>query len=362
MIRCLEKFGAIVPYNPHADGRLFEPEYLKAVLQDMLNEAGVKLLVHTQFINVIREGKIATSVIIANKTGLCQINCKQLIDASGDADVVARGHWPFVKGGPILSVEGGEIKSKEPLAQLPMSMYFMMLNTHKKVKPYLPSGYPQWQRDEDLPMITIYGSENAIFVKMKVIGFDATDGESISEAECTAHRQLMAVVYYLQTKGLCGEQYHTFKLAFSSPHIGIREGRRIVGLYTLTKDDLMQGCKFEDAIAVGSYHIDYHWPTVLQRAGTGITDMCPPYHIPFRALRPVESDNLLAVGRCISGDQLAMSSYRVMTTCAQTGYAGGTAAAIAVKNESSLNDLNISELKEALIGNGLKLDTDLYRG
>jgi predicted neuraminidase len=361
MIDRLRQYAAIADYRPNHDGRLFDIEMLKFVLQEMLSEAGVRLLLHTQLVDVERHDEEVAALIVFNKSDLQRLVCRQVIDATGDADVVARGCWPFEKGGPVFLPTGElHISPEAGHLQLPMSLYFTLVKTGQPATPVLPEGSPTYEADDDLPMITVHHHENLIVVKMKVIGHDATDGESLSSAEQAARRQMMAVIYHLQTRGYKDRRYPDFKLAWVAPHIGIREGRRIIAQYRLTADDVLNGRHFGDAVAVGSYHVDYHWPTVVQRAGTGLTTQSPPYQIPLRAMRPAGSKNLLVPGRSMSGEQMAMSSFRVMGTCAQTGFAAGTAAALAVQHDQSLDEVPIQRIQSRLRADGVRLDLAPY--
>ena len=361
MLERLRQFGGIAPYRPNDDGRKFNTEFLKFVLQEMLREAGIRLLLHTSLVDVEREGDAVTALIIYNKSGLQRISCKMAVDASGDADVVARGGWPTEKGGPVfMPGDEPQLDKAAGCLQLPMSLYFTLVEEAAPVTPFLPDGAPTFNGDDDLPMLTLHDHNHLIVAKMKVVGHDATDGESLSAAEQDGRRQMMGVIYHLQTQGYRGRVYRNFRLAWVAPHIGIREGRRILAQYRLTADDVMSGRHFNDAVAVGSYHVDYHWPTVVQRAGTGLTSQNPPYQIPLRALRPIGSDNLLVPGRSLSGEQMAMSSFRVMGTCAQSGFAAGTAAAVAALRDQPVGDVPITAIQDRLRAGGVRLDLAPY--
>ena len=360
MLRRLDAGGGIDGYRPNADGRAFDCESLKFVLQEMLAEAGVELLLHTQVLAVEREGDCVAGVVLANKSGLTRIAPAVAVDATGDADLVARGGWPFRKGGPVLLP--GEPPSVDETAgrlQLPMSLYFTLVDSGAAVEPLLPPGCPAYGNDEEVPMITVIPHGHLVTVKMKVIGHDATDGASLSAAEQAGRRQLMGVVHYLQTRGYRGARYPNHRLAWVAPHIGIREGRRVEAAYQLSADDILAGRHFPDAVAVGSYHTDYHWPTVVQRAGTGVTVQCPPHHIPLRAMRPRGAANLLVPGRCLGGDHLATSSFRVMGTCAQTGFAAGVAAALGAPTRS-IDAVAVPELRARLRRAGVRFDLAPY--
>ena len=361
MIARLEQYAGIAAYRPNHDGRKFNIEMLKFVLQEMLQEAGVRLLLHTRLVDVQREDDEVTSIILFNKSGLQQLSCKQVIDSTGDADVVAMGDWQFEKGGPVFLPDGElSIHEESGHLQLPMSLYFTMVKTSEEIIPVLPPNVPDYRADEDYPMITIHDHENLIVIKMKVIGHDATDGESLSKAEQTGRRQMMGVIYHLQTLGYKGKRYPNFKLVWVAPHIGIREGRRIVAQHRLSAEDVLNGKHFDDAVAVGSYHVDYHWPTVVQRAGTGLTTQNPPYQIPLRAMRPVGATNVIVPGRSMASEQIAMSSFRVMGICAQSGFAAGITAGLAVQHNRAIDELPIKIIQDQLRSCGVRLDLAPY--
>jgi hypothetical protein len=178
---------------------------------------------------------------------------------------------------------------------------------------------------------------------------------------------MMGLIYHLQTRGYQGRHsfnggrpLSTYTLASVARAIGQREGRRIVGEITLSDEDVRTACTFEDAVAVGTYHLDYHWTDTEKRAGTGVTDMVEPYHIPLRAMRPAGLQNVLCPGRSLSGDQLALSSYRAMATCAQMGLGAGLAAALAVERDLPLGRLDLEELKRRIAAAGQSLDLSDY--
>ena len=121
--------------------------------------------------------------------------------------------------------------------------------------------------------------------------------------------------------------YEKLYTAFTSAHIGIREGRRVFGEYRITDEDILVGRRFDDAVCLVTFGVDVH------KLKNDDTDEClrgyktRPYNISYRSLVPLGCDNLLLAGRCISGDFYPHSSYRVMGNMAATGEASGYAAA-----------------------------------
>lgn len=138
---------------------------------------------------------------------------------------------------------------------------------------------------------------------------------------------------------------------------GKRESRRYVGEYILTQRDLEEGTHFDDAVAFGGWTMDNHNPKGLRHIGYSSTHIKPkvPYEIPFRSLYSSNIHNLMFAGRNISATHMAMSSTRVMATCAVMGQAAGTGAALAIKyscQPSGVTKLHIRELQQALLEDG----------
>ena len=144
------------------------------------------------------------------------------------------------------------------------------------------------------------------------------------------------------------------RIAATATQIGIRESRRIVGEYTLTRDDVLEARTFDDAIARSAYPIDVHNPS-----GSGTTTQrLPPgaaYEIPYRCLVPLSVDGLLVAGRCISTTHEALASTRLTPTVMTLGQAAGTAAALAVLADVTPRNVDTGALRERLALDGVDL-------
>lgn len=129
---------------------------------------------------------------------------------------------------------------------------------------------------------------------------------------------------------------------------GKRESRRMMGEYILTQQDVSAGKVFEDEVAFGGWPLDDHYPDGFFHRGVPNTDYHTPapYSIPYRSLYSKNVDNLFFAGRNISASHMALSSTRVMATCALLGEAVGRAAALSVKHDCSPHDIYLSHLAE----------------
>lgn len=135
---------------------------------------------------------------------------------------------------------------------------------------------------------------------------------------------------------------------------GKRESRRYLGDYLLTQKDLESGGRFDDLAAYGGWSMDDHPPAGFRYPGkpTHTYKVAAPYGIPYRCLYSRNVANLFFAGRNISCTHAALSSARVMATCAILGQAVGTAAAIAAKHDASpkaVSTSHIRELQQALM-------------
>jgi hypothetical protein len=346
IIAGLEAFGAIVPYKPYPEmeARVFDPEILAVVLQELLLKRGVKLLLHTQFVDACVEADRITEVIIAGPSGPEALRAAQFIDATGEAQVVRQAGFDTVKGRP------------EDGLQLPMSMMFFVRHVSgPDARVQAPEGWIEKLRSkDDLPMTSIWPNgpgSNAL--KIKIPMFDATDTESLTAAEIRARRRMVEVLDWYQR-----EEKKPWLLDHAATRIGIREGRRTIGEYVLTLADLRAGRTFDDAIARGVYPLDGHRPDDDKRTYILPPEerTVPPYQIPYRSLLPRGAKNLQVAGRCFSADQLALSSARVMTTCAMMGQAAGIAAALASAQRASLQSLEYQEVRKRVEERGAALE------
>ncbi len=331
----LDKHGAL-------HGGAFDAEVGKFVWQRMAQEAGVRILFHAMPIAVDVDAGRVREVEIACRADRLIISPKFVVDASGEGDLAALAGAEFHKGDP----EAGRT--------LHMSLIATMYDTGKPVTPFLPPGLEPIESDDELPGFNGPGrrSDGSLYVSMtKVMGHDPTDPFSLSDAELEARDQLARIVHYLQRT-----KCPTHVLASTGSRIGIREGRRVVGDYVITEDDVLgHGTDFEDGVTVATCQIDFH---SLTRAGSvGWRKRITPYAIPFRALTAKGFANLLVAGKCISGDQVAQSSYRMTPTCIGMGQAVGTAAAMAAaERHTDIRQLSVAGLRTELARAGVELD------
>jgi hypothetical protein len=144
----------------------------------------------------------------------------------------------------------------------------------------------------------------------------------LTAAEQEGRRRVLAVTEFLKT-------LPPFARAFVShvaPQVGVRESRRVIGRYRLTREDVLSGRKFDDGVARASWPIEL-WQEGQLGATYEYLEDGATYEVPLRSLQARDVDNLFVAGRCMSATHEALGSARVIGTCLATGEAVGVAAA-----------------------------------
>lgn len=359
------------PCPLHMSITLVEPEAVKNVALEMMNEAGVDVLLYAMCADVIKDGDTLRGVIIESKSGREAILAKVIIDCTGDADVAFRAGVPCEQGNEKGGVQPPTLmfclsgvdtdKLRTSIAEEPRTYLTDFIpaeyfgQNHQFIVVGLRSLLQKAREDGlDLPVertIIITGlRKGEAWINMtRVNGVDGTDPSSLTFGETEGRRQINDIFKYLTTYVPGFEGAWISKMA---PFLGIRETRRIVGEYVMTADDLLSCARFDDAVAVASYPLDIHHP---EGGGCTLTWCGDCYDIPYRALVPLKIENLLVAGRCISTTHEAMSAIRVMAPCMAMGEAAGRAAKQAVENHIAPRQVNVAELQKELLEQGAYL-------
>jgi len=308
------------------------PEHMKLAMDEMMQEANVGLLYHCLAVLPIMEGKDVRGVIVESKSGRQAILAKVVVDCTGDGDVAARAG---------ATVEKGDEQIGRSRHFLGIGMTDITALARKRGEWDIPR--------ERISFISTMRDDEVAVNMTRVPDVDAVDSLSLSAAELTARAQINQVVSLLR-KYVPG--FERARLNASSPKIGIRETRRIIGDYVLTGEDVLEGRRFADEVLLAGYFVDIHHPD-----REGCTNIKPKgaYGIPYRCLVPLGVDNLLVAGRCLSAIHEGQAAARVMVTCMAMGEAAGCAAAMACQQNVTPRELNVGQLRERLIEQGAVL-------
>ena len=355
----------------------FQAEGLKLVLDEKLREAGCTVLFHTFIGSVQRSGSEIQSLTVCNKDGLHPVSAKIFVDATGDGDIAAWAGAAMTKGRP-------EDGAAQPMT---MKMKYCCVDT-EKLRAYVlqnPQRFPKLSPHGDLMKTSIamdlegfdqefaqakaegllsirrenilmFGTGQAgeyIINTTRIVDHDATDAMSLSDAEFLGRKQCAELDAFLR-KHVPG--FESALLEFTGPSVGVRGSRQLIGLYTMTAQDILTRRVFPDRIAYSSYPIDIHNPKGEGTASTFMSEPGTYYSIPYSIMVCGQIDNLIVTGRCVSTTFEAQAAIRTTPTVGAMGQAAGTAAAFAAASGCPARAVDIQKIQETLAAQGAYLE------
>jgi hypothetical protein len=329
----------------HLDWVSINPEYLVAVYDKMVNDSGANILFFSRLAAVeMAANDTVDALIVANKSGLTAFKAKVYIDATGDGDLAAWAGASFKRGD-----ENGVVQSS--------SLCFSMANVDSYNYTFGPALYGGHETSPlhtaiasgKYPVIDKHLCVNYIgpdvlqFNAGHLVNVDSTDPWQVSQAMIKGRE--IAAQYLAAMKDVQPQTFGGAFLVRTAALLGVRDSRRIEGDYTFTVEDWRQRKSFDDEIGRNCYYIDIHksgYPAVHYGKGES-------HGIPYRCLTPKGLKNLLTAGRCISTDEEAFGSLRVMPPCLVTGEAAGMAAVHAVKqSKNDVHKIDVQYLRKRL--------------
>jgi hypothetical protein len=287
----------------HWHNQVFTNQFLYAILaEEKCEQAGVKIAYY-EFPQSVTKTDSGWQVDCVGFGTRRRVNCKQIVDCSGGAEVVG------LLGLPRMREEERQ----------PGSYLYMRGEAHEP-------------------------GRNQIH-RLYVHGADSSNSRTVTQANLTGRKTILAE---LRKKG--GRLMHL------QPETGFRESFRIEGETIVTVNDYRSGRKFEDAICYAFYPVDLHTATGVKPAPLkpGIVAT-----IPLRALIPKGSRNIMVAGRSVSSDRLANSGLRVQAPCMAMGQAAGAAATLAAKSGTTPLEVPLKDIHDLLRSHGAIIPGDV---
>lgn len=330
-------------YENHRDDVLFDIEKMKYILEDMCISAGVELLYHTRVCGAMVRNGLLTEVIIASKNGIQPVPSKIFVDCTGDGDLAYFAGCQYQEGNP------------DGLLQ-PMSFECMITGlNYEEVKSFVFNNPESTTEQGKLNFLaelkgvgispsyvkpTLGYVRKGMFILAVNHEYNVHGTNAAETTQATLHgrKEVTDIVEALRKKG---GVWKDILLVQSPACIGVREGRRIKGLYTVSIEDMKSGVHHFDSICRVTGKIDIH-------SAEGYMDgnfQTKPYDIPLRALISADYSNLMMAGRCISGDFYAHASYRLSGNTVRMGESAGAVAAYATKRNILPHMVDVSLFK-----------------
>lgn len=332
-------------------GLTYHPDELKVAWERLVRGAGCAVLLHAFVQDVVREQNRVTALIVATKSGLQVVHAGVVIDASGDADVCARAGVPCELAGAeapaqtlttTFRMANVDVPKRKALGK--EQVHALMAEAAEKL------GYKLPRREGSDHVTPVEHMTATIMTRLASVQRDAagtlrnaTDPALLSAAEMDGREQALEYIRFLRDRV---PGYEQARLAAFGPQIGVRETRRVHGLYRLTKDDVLSARQFDDQIGLCGAPIEDHHEGADTRWLYLPDGQC--VGIPYRTLVPQQVENVLVAGRCFSATHDAHASVRSMGQCMAMGQAAGTAAALAAREGTPLGALDLRALRDAL--------------
>ncbi len=341
-------------------GITYVAEHLKVVWEQLVEEAGARVLLHALLADVtVRGGRVAEATI-ATKTGLGTVRADVFVDATGDADLCHLAEFGYELAGRDAPAQTLTTTFRMANVDAGRRRAVTMAQLHDLMAEAATSGdYDLPRRDGSDHVTPIDGVTATIMTRVEAVERDAdgrvvrnaSDPWLLSRAEIAGRRQALEYARFLVDRV---PGYEAASLVALGTQIGLRETRRVHGEYRLSADDVLAGRRFDDEIGLSGAPIEDH------AAGPGTRWRYLPegevVGIPYRTLVVRDAENVLVAGRCFSATHDAHAAVRSMAQCMAMGQAAGTAAAVAVAGGRLPREIDVAALREVLRRSGALLE------
>lgn len=361
----LARLDALGGLNKPQDGmqgrirvRSYDTSAYKCAADQLLLDAGVQLLFHALAAAVVMDGSRIAALVVETKSGRQAIRANAFVDGSGDADVAAFAGVPFAVGDgrgsglfPSTMFRVGHVEAAPALAAV--GEFKAINDLMAKARERDPEAYrfpregailrPQIDPREWRANVTqICNAEGG--------AMNGVDARELSDGEVEGRRQIGEFFRFLKAEVPGFEQSAIVEIA---PQVGIRETRRIEGLYALTGEDILSSARFPDSIGLNAWPMEMHAAGRIEWAFPR-DDRRTYNQLPWRMLVPRGVDNLLVAGRCASMTHEGQSAARASGGCFVMGQAAGTAAA--TLGDAAFAAVDVPALQRKLAADGADLD------
>jgi hypothetical protein len=349
--------------TPHAlfgktVAQAYDTAAYKIAADELMLAHGVELLFHAWAAGVVMDApRRVRALLVETKSGRRAVIGRAFVDASGDGDLAAWAGVPYEKGdgagnmlypSTMFRLNGIDPeRAGKAWEVIPALMLQAEAEGRYRFPRKTPIVRPQKSGIEWRVNLTQLANRDGN-------AMDGTDARELSEAEVLGRQQIASVAGFLREVPGFEHSY----IVDIAPQVGIRETRRVQGLYQLTESDVLECASFADTIGVNGWPLELHhkgdvefrWPKIPESRGFN--------HLPYRMTVPVGMDNLWIAGRCASMSHEAQSAARVTGPCFVMGEAVGIAADLALTHAKSAGDIDVASLQSRLQTHGAWLARD----
>ena len=330
---------------------IHDPEIVKLMLDRKVAAENIRVRLYSNVVGGDVTDAQIDRVITESKSGREAWEASVYIDATGDGDLAARTGCRFDIGHP----ETGQLQPMSLLGLIGGVRFDDIVSAvglHRDTDGKAPEQVllelmQKGGHDSSYGKPALHRIRDDLFALMAnhLYGYSGIDADDLTEATVKGRSELFAGVAALRS---LGGVWKDIRVVATAAQVGVREARRIRGLYTVCAEDLVSGRRFDDGICSVTFPVDVHALDGSKDKTYGDEGVrSEPYEVPLRSLISCDRDNLLMAGRCISGDFYAHASYRVTGNAVILGQAAGAAAAACVRYRCAPKDLTFSRFAEA---------------
>jgi ribulose 1,5-bisphosphate synthetase/thiazole synthase len=316
---CIDFHKSMTP-QPIIHAVAFDPDAWKRASLDMVRDANVNLRTHSWFSDVLMENGRITGVIAQTKLGRQVIRAKMVIDGTGDLDVGAAAGAEYIDGQYIVTTVfrlcDVDTDKAEAFEYSNPEEYKML---DREARRAIGGAWGMWWLKTPLPGIVWCNCPH-------MPGYDGLSPEDMVASEHEGRERMMKLLDYAR-KNIPG--FENAKMLGAAEQMGVRQTRLLQGEYVVNKDDVKSRRYFQDTVCRGR-----------------------DYYTPYRALLPKGIDNLIVAGRHYSVESDAQKMSREIPPCMAQGEAAGVAAAIAVKEDKALRDVDYRAIQKQMRAQG----------
>ncbi len=324
-------FHGTVAYAP-----MIDPEWLKLESLKMVLGANIELLLHSWVVAPLVEDGKAVGAILESKQGRMAVKAKVVIDTTGDGDM-------FSQSGEAHEgdIDDDDIHHCANTASLLSGVDVNRWFAFREREPDAYKDFMRRGRAENKHFILPFAGwrdDVVVFMGPRFSGFDVLKIDDLTTLEILSREAIVELLNFYRGNA---PGFEDAWIMLTAPQLGARHSRRLVGAGKMTGPETKTGRILADEIGVSP----------------SLGPNLPSVSVPYGALIPAHTDNMLVAGRHISTDAQTHTYMREIPQCWLTGHAAGVAAALSVQAGGAPRDLAVGDLQSALRKQGAYIRT-----
>ena len=316
---------------------MIDPEWLKLESLNMVLDAKIELLLHSWVAAPLIEDGKAVGAILESKQGRMAIRAKSVIDTTGDGDLFTQSGEGF-EGDINADDIHHTANTASTLGGVDIARWFQFQDDYPdRYRDFMARGRAELKHFI-LPFAS-WRNDVVVFMGPRFAGFDVLNIDDLTVLEILSRESIVALLNFFRAHA---PGFENAWIMLTAPQLGARHSRRLIGASRMTAKETRSGRILNDEIGISP----------------SLSPNLPPVSVPYGALLPRQTDNLLVAGRHISTDAQTHAFMREIPQCWLTGHAAGVAAALSVQAGVTARNVSMPDLQATLRKQGALLRTE----